>query len=602
VSDRKYEFTWDLLGNIALGRPNLGPTMRLEVYRLMEFTFRDILERHFGAENADAIFREAGFLAGTEFYKNFFPQAEDFNGFARQLQGLLSELGIGILRVEKADMANGALTLTVSEDLDCSGLPEKGYEICTYDEGFLAGLLQSFTGSAFEVKEIDCWSTGDRTCRFTARRKTSDRRLDPGSVAGAQSVQESGLDRVDVESPPPAGQLTIVDEVASLVREMMRLPSPPVVPLGLASVASLRDLHRDLLSLREFLNGAAIGDFTKPVELGGYVGGALKTLQASLKHLTWQSEMVAAGDFTQRVAFMGEFAKSFNSMVMQLDRTMGEVRSLNAGLEQRVAERTEELRLARDAAEAASRAKTAFLAVMGHELRTPLNGVLLAGEMLRSKNKHDAEQMELINIVLSSGSRLLQMVEGVLEFAAVDKSAARGVAGLEAVCAGINDRFRDRAAAKELTPAFDLEDALPPVQAGEDQLGLMLRRLFDNAVKFTPRGGRIAVTARMLKVAAANQVRRVVRIVVSDTGPGLRPQERDRIFEPFVQLETSYLEHSIGTGLGLTLARRQAEAHDGRLWAESEGQGKGSSFILELPLAPEDEGPTTGRPPATQSN
>ena len=168
MADGKYKFSWDLLGNIALGRPNLGPNTRLEVYRLMQFTFRDVIEQHLGTEKTCEIFYEAGKLAGFEFYKNALPNTKDFNGFVKNLQETLSEMGIGILRVEKADMEEGSFILTVSEDLDCSGLPEMGYEICTYDEGFISGLLESFTGSAFKVKEVDCWCTGDRTCRFTA--------------------------------------------------------------------------------------------------------------------------------------------------------------------------------------------------------------------------------------------------------------------------------------------------------------------------------------------------------------------------------------------------------------------------------------------------
>jgi hypothetical protein len=70
--------------------------------------------------------------------------------------------------VEKADLATGSFVITVSEDLDCSGLPELEYEICKYDEGFIAALMESFSGKHFRVKEVDCWCTGDRTCRFTA--------------------------------------------------------------------------------------------------------------------------------------------------------------------------------------------------------------------------------------------------------------------------------------------------------------------------------------------------------------------------------------------------------------------------------------------------
>ncbi|MDD2897942.1 MAG: 4-vinyl reductase [Desulfuromonadaceae bacterium] len=169
TSDRKYKFSWDLLGDIEAGRPNLGNTTRLEVYRLLQFTFRDVIEQHVGAEMTDRIFYEAGALAGKEFYTHMLTPTTDLNSFVRELTDVLKELGIGILRVEKADMEKGELTVTVSEDLDCSGLPELDHEICTYDEGFIAALLESFSGIKFIVKEVDCWCTGDRTCRFDAK-------------------------------------------------------------------------------------------------------------------------------------------------------------------------------------------------------------------------------------------------------------------------------------------------------------------------------------------------------------------------------------------------------------------------------------------------
>jgi predicted hydrocarbon binding protein len=168
MKDRKYKFSWDLLGDISLGRPNLGPTIRLEVYRLMQFTFRDIIEQHFGTDMSDQIFFEAGKLAGAEFFNNVISGVTDFSGFIKQLQEILREMGIGILRIEEAEMERGYFVLTVSEDIDCSGLPELGYETCTYDEGFISGLLEGFSGKEFMVKEVDCWCAGDRTCRFTA--------------------------------------------------------------------------------------------------------------------------------------------------------------------------------------------------------------------------------------------------------------------------------------------------------------------------------------------------------------------------------------------------------------------------------------------------
>jgi predicted hydrocarbon binding protein len=171
---RKYAFNWELLGNIEEGRPNLGNQTRLEVYRLMQFCFRDVLEQKLGADETDRIFYDAGYLAGSQFYTNVIGQPADLDDFVKKLQAALKDLGIGILRVEEADLAGGKLVLTVSEDLDCSGLPELNFEVCTYDEGFIAALLESFSGTSFSVKEVDCWCTGDRTCRFMALAQGSE--------------------------------------------------------------------------------------------------------------------------------------------------------------------------------------------------------------------------------------------------------------------------------------------------------------------------------------------------------------------------------------------------------------------------------------------
>jgi predicted hydrocarbon binding protein len=167
-SGRKYQFTWDLLGNIAEGRPNLGPNTRIEVYRLLQFCFRDVIEQELGTDATDRIFFNAGKLAGEHFFKNVLKPTDSLNDFVKQLQEVLKELGIGILRIEEADPDKGVFVMTVSEDLDCSGLPDLDYEICTYDEGFITALMESFTGRKFEVKEVDCWCTGERTCRFSA--------------------------------------------------------------------------------------------------------------------------------------------------------------------------------------------------------------------------------------------------------------------------------------------------------------------------------------------------------------------------------------------------------------------------------------------------
>lgn len=167
MTERRYSFSWDLLGNLDEGRPNLGKKIRLEVYRLMQYTFRDVLEQDLGTEKADEIFYRAGMIAGTEFYRHVIGEGLEFHDFVKKLQVSLREMDTGVLRVEKTDMENGHFIFTVSEDADCSGLPVLDYAVCTYDEGFIAGIMEAYTGKKFVVKEVDCWCTGDRTCRFT---------------------------------------------------------------------------------------------------------------------------------------------------------------------------------------------------------------------------------------------------------------------------------------------------------------------------------------------------------------------------------------------------------------------------------------------------
>ena len=159
-------FEWSMLGDIEKGRPNLGPMVHVAVYRLMQFTLRDILIRDLGVEKTDRIIFEAGKKAGQEYCDNILTQKKDLNGLFAELQHTMKDLGVGIFRVESADYEKGSFVVTVAEDLDCSGIPVCSEQICTYDEGFIAGLLLAYSGKDFQVKEVDCWGTGERVCRF----------------------------------------------------------------------------------------------------------------------------------------------------------------------------------------------------------------------------------------------------------------------------------------------------------------------------------------------------------------------------------------------------------------------------------------------------
>ena len=153
MEKRQYKFDWQFIGDIELGRPHLGKMTRIEMYRLFQYTRRDVLEEEFGTERADRMLYKAGFLAGTEVCRRYIDGCTEFGESGAKAPADLGRMGVGILHIERADMDSLEFTLTVAEDLDCSGLPDLGHVVCTYDEGFISGLFEAFTGKAFHARK-----------------------------------------------------------------------------------------------------------------------------------------------------------------------------------------------------------------------------------------------------------------------------------------------------------------------------------------------------------------------------------------------------------------------------------------------------------------
>lgn len=164
-----YYFSWDKLGDIKEGRQNLGESMPVLVYRLMEYSMNHVLFAAYGEEQANSLFRQAGHLAGSEYAKNVLDLTLEPNNFLQSLSASLESLKVGILRVEKADFETGDFVITVHEDLDCSGLPPTGELVCCFDEGFISGILEAYMKKPVNVREVDCWASGERVCRFRGK-------------------------------------------------------------------------------------------------------------------------------------------------------------------------------------------------------------------------------------------------------------------------------------------------------------------------------------------------------------------------------------------------------------------------------------------------
>jgi PAS domain S-box-containing protein len=255
-------------------------------------------------------------------------------------------------------------------------------------------------------------------------------------------------------------------------------------------------------------------------------------------------------------------------------------------LEETVDKRTEELRLARDAAETANKAKSAFLANMSHELRTPLNAILGFSAMLRREPALSESQRERLDIINRSGDHLLTLINDVLEVSKIEAGRMQmevSTFDLGVMIRDVADMMQQRARDKGLSLLLDQASDFPRyIRGDEARLRQVLINLVGNAVKYTSEGG---VTIRLgTKVSAPDHL----LIEVEDTGPGISPENQQRLFSPFVTLSDDAAVS--GTGLGLTISHQFIELMGGKITLDST-LGRGSIFRIDLKVetAPEDE-------------
>lgn len=256
------------------------------------------------------------------------------------------------------------------------------------------------------------------------------------------------------------------------------------------------------------------------------------------------------------------------------EQMSGRLQELYAGLEQKVAERTRELEEANRQLERASRYKSEFLTTVSHELRTPLTSIIAFTELLLNDQRLAPEQRESLTEVLESSQKLLNMITNLLDYSRLEAGKVK----LFREMLDVRDLIRDAARTvhplaekKGIELTVDCAAEAPLVHADPLRISQVLLNLLGNAVKFTPEGGRVAVECR----ADAREV----YVTVRDTGPGVPEEEQELIFQAFTQGGG----RPEGWGLGLPLSASLVQAHDGRIWVESE-PGHGAAFTFTLPI------------------
>lgn len=325
-----------------------------------------------------------------------------------------------------------------------------------------------------------------------------------------------------------------------------------------------------------------------------------RTIVLPVRSLATAAKSIAKGDLTYRVALtardeLGDLAAAFNGMADRLQDARRHLTGANVLLEATVAMRTmqlqDELTVRRETerelidanrrAESANQAKSAFLANVSHELRTPLNAIMGFADAIRNEALGPvgtARYRDYAAAIVGSGEDLLALIGKVLDLS----SAELGRLSLDRVqveIAPLLEACRDAvsAAAEEKSITIDLDVAaeLSPVFVDAERIKQVLCNLLDNAVKFSPEGGRVLLRAWPNSDGA-------LKVAVVDQGPGMSAEQRSAALEPFSRADPTLAKEQSGSGLGLALGHRLAELHGGSLSIDS-APDRGTTVTLSLP-------------------
>ena len=299
----------------------------------------------------------------------------------------------------------------------------------------------------------------------------------------------------------------------------------------------------------------------------------------------------------------------------ELDRRVkkrtAELEFINTQLSREIKERIR----AQDAAETANRAKSEFLANMSHELRTPLNHIIGFTDIVLGKHFGGLNpvQEEYLTDVMESSNHLLALINNLLDLSKIEAGRMElhmAEVGIKRLLESSLNHFREDAKKRGIELTMDLDGTEGNIRADVGKLKQILYNLLSNAVKFTPDGGSVGLQARMLSQcnmrpgrrwndpegivilqepvisaeAAGAAGKKGLLISVTDTGIGIHPGDKGRIFNRFEQARCQSPGTPPGTGLGLTLTKSLVEKHGGRIWVESAGIGKGAKFNLVIPV------------------
>jgi len=433
----------------------------------------------------------------------------------------------------------------------------------------LRHLISKLSSAVNNIIFYQAWEKEKLTLEDNIKLKTQQLRTEKENFEAIYKTSKDGIAILDIHT-------TAFLEANPAYLDMTGMTKPELLRTSCMALTKPEDIERSQQVLKEVIEKGFYKDFIKTCIVKNKADIVVNmSLVLMSDH---QRILVTSKDVTQKMELETALINANN----EIKKRNLELKAFGENQEQLVHQRTQELEIALQKSQAATKAKSNFLATMSHEIRTPMNGVIGMTNLLMETPLND-EQKQYVNVLKGTSRALMALINDILDFSKIEA----GKLNLEIIPVNLKevfqelfDSFESQSKNKSIDLEINLPDEIPSrVLLDPTRLRQILFNLTSNALKFTE-SGTVTISLSQLHDKDTFQV------TVTDTGIGMTPSEMDKLFNIFTQADDSTTRKYGGTGLGLVICQKLTELMSGKIWVDSvKDQGSSFHFTFKAPLA-----------------